>query len=85
MVKIRLLDGDDEVDKEEAFITVEKYGSGFAVLLLSQDGRKIPQPFVLFLEPDSKGKLILSLAQSPSPDFVRRNDVTNTIVVNPSH
>ena len=83
MVKIRLLD-DDEVDYEEAFITVEKHGSGFAVALLGEDGVRISQPFILFLEPNSQGKLVLSLATSPSPDFVCRNELTSTIVVNPS-
>ena len=84
MVKIRLLDDDDGVDHEEAFITVEKHGLGFAVVLLSEDGLKIGQPFVLFLEPDSQGKLVLTLATSPSADFIQRNEVTNTIVVNPA-
>ena len=82
MVKIRLLDDQNALVENEAFLTLEKHGHGFAVTLLDLDGDKIGQPFVLFLEPDSEGKLVLSLAQSPSPDFVQRNEVTNTIVVN---
>ena len=85
MVKIRLLDDDNEVDEKEAFITVEKYGSGFAVLLLDGEGCKIAQPFILFLEPGSNGKLKLSLASSPSDDFVERNHLLNQISVSPSH
>ncbi len=83
MVKIRLLD--EVPDDEEAFITLERHEDGFAVMLVDSDGNKIAQPFVLFLKPDLEGKLTLSLALTPSPDFVQRDDVTNTIAVNPSY
>ena len=84
MVKIRLL---DEVpnDDEEAFITVERHKDGFAVVLVNSDGDQVRQPFILFLEPNAEGKLVLSLAGSPNPDFVHRGELTNTILVNPSH
>ena len=84
MVKIRLFDGVHD-DDEEAFLTLERHGSGFAITLVDLDGDRISQPFVLFLEPNSQGKLVLSLATSPSPDFIQRNEVTNTIAVNPSY
>ena len=83
MVKIRLL---DEVpnDDEEAFIAVERHKDGFAVVLVDSDGDQVDRPFILFLEPNAEGKLVLSLAGSPNPDFVHRGELTNTIVVNPS-
>ena len=85
MVKIRLSD-DLEVPVEDvAFLVLERRKDGFAVTLVDSDGDKILHPFVLFLEPDSRGKLALSLATSPSPDFVQKNDRTNTITVNPAH
>ncbi len=84
MVKIRLL---DEVpnDDEEAFITVERHKDGFAVVLVDSDGDQIVQPYILFLEPDLSGRLTLSLATSPSEDFVVRHREKHTILVNPSH
>ena len=84
MVKIRLFD-DDEVDKSEAFLALVKHSHSFAIVLKDIDGDEIIQPFILFLKPDSEGKLVLSLASSPNPDFVQRNEGTNAIVVNPSH
>ena len=85
MVKITLLDDPDAPVEDEAFLTLERHGDDFAVVLVDSDREQIAQPFVLFLKPDSQGKLILSLATSPNPDFVQKNDGTNTIVVNPSH
>ena len=85
MVKIRLLDDPEVPVEDEAFLTLERRNDGFAVVLLDSDDDKISQPYVLFLEPDSQGKLTLSLATSPSPDFVQKNDRTNTIAVNPAH
>ncbi len=85
MVKIRLLDDPDGTDKEEAFLTLEKHCGGFAVVLVDSDGDRIAQPFVLFLEPDLRGKLILSLATSPNEDFIDVDEGTSTIRVNPSH
>ena len=85
MVKIRLLDGPDGPDKEEAFLALEKHGGGFAVVLVDSDGDRIAQPFVLFLEPDLRGKLMLSLASTPNNDFINVEEGTDTIRVNPSH
>ncbi len=85
MVKIRLLDDPEGPDKEEAFLTLEKYGGGFAVVLMDSDGDRIAQPFVLFLEPDLRGKLILNLASFPNEDFIDVSEATSTIRVNPSH
>ena len=85
MVKIRLLDGPDGPDKEEAFLALEKHDGGFAVVLADSDGDKITQPFVLFLKPDSTGRLVLSLATTPNPDFIARNPRSNAITVNPAH
>ena len=85
MVKIRLLDDPEVPVEDKAFLTLERRNDGFAVVLLDSDDDKISQPYVLFLEPDSQGKLTLSLATSPNPDFVHRNDGTNTITVNPAH
>jgi len=85
MVKIRLLDDPDAPVEEEAFLTLIRHKDGFAVVLVDGDGDQVRQPFILFLEPDSQGKLVLSLATSPNPDFVHRNDGTNTITVNPAH
>ena len=84
MVKIRLL---DEVpnDDEEAFIIVERYKDGFVIVLVNADGDRISKPFILFLEPNAEGKLALSLAGFPNPDFVVQNPISNTILVNPSH
>ena len=84
MVKIRLL---DEVpnDDEEAFITVERHKDGFTIVLVNADGDRVNEPFILFFELNVEGKLVLSLAGSPNPDFVVRNPISNTIVVNPSH
>ena len=84
MVKIRLL---DEVpnDDEEAFITVERHKDGFAVVLVDSHGDQIVRPYILFLEPDLSGRLALSLATSPSEDFVVRQREKHTILVNPSH
>ena len=84
MVKIRLFD-DDEVDNSEAFLALVKHSHGFAIVLKDIDGDEISQPFILFLEPDSTGKIMLSLAASSNGDFVNKSDVTNTIRVNPSH
>ncbi|KKN66143.1 hypothetical protein LCGC14_0474330 [marine sediment metagenome] len=84
MVKIRLLD-DEEVDKSEAFLDLVKHKSGFAIVLEDGDGDTVPAPFVLFLEPNSEGKLTLSLAASPREDFIVRDATTNAILVNPSH
>ena len=84
MVKIRLFN-DEEVDKSEAFLDLVKHESGFAVVLKDIDGDTIAGPFVLFLEPNEEGRLTLSLAASPSDDYVERNAATNTIRVNPSH
>ena len=85
MVKIRLLDGPDAPVEDEAFLTLKRFKEGFAVVLVDSDGDKVSAPFILFLEPDSQGKLTLSLAQSPNSDFVQRNEETNTIAVNPAH
>ena len=85
MVKIRLLDDPDVPVEEEAFLTLIKHKDGFAVVLVDGDGDQVSQPYILFLEPDSQGKLVLSSATSPNPDFVQRGELTNTIVVNPSH
>lgn len=85
MVKIRLLDDDEEMDESEAFLDLVKHNSGFAVVLKDGNGVTVPAPFVLFLEPDpNSGKLTLSLASSPNSNFVQRSEQTNTIVVNPS-
>ena len=84
MVKIKLFD-DEEVDKSEAFLDLVKHGPGFALVLTDGDGVVISQPFILFLEPNSSGKITLSLAASPNGDYVDRSDITNTIRVNPSH
>ena len=86
MVKIRLL-GDPEVPVEdEAFLALERHAAGgFAVVLVDLDGDKIGQPYILFLQPNSQGKLTLSLATSPNPNFVHRGELTNTVAVNPSH
>ncbi|KKK48350.1 hypothetical protein LCGC14_3146000 [marine sediment metagenome] len=84
MVKIKLFD-DEEVDKSEAFLDLVKHGPGFALVLTDGDGVVISQPFILFLEPNSSGKITLSLAMSPNGDYVDRSDITNTIRVNPSH
>ena len=73
------------MDKSEAFLDLVKHESGFAVVLKDIDGDTIGGPFVLFLEPNLEGKLTLSLATSPNPDFVHRDELTNAIVVNPSH
>ena len=85
MVKIRLLDEEVPNDDEEAFLTLERHDRGFAVVLVDSDGDKIGQPFVLFLEPNLEGKLFLSLALSPSIDFIARNPISNTITLDPSH
>ena len=81
MVKIRLL---DEVpnDDQEAFITVERHKDGFAVVLVDADGDQVSQPYILFLKPDFSGRLALSLATSPSEDFVVRDKEERTILVN---
>ena len=84
MVKIRLLDDPDAPDEEEAFLTLEKHGDGFVVALVDSDGDKVGAPFVLFLEPNSQGKLVLILASSVNDDFIARSTLNNTIVVNPS-
>ena len=84
MVKIRLFD-DEEVDKLEAFLDLVKHESGFAVVLKDTNGDTICAPFVLFLEPNLEGKIALSLATSPNTDFVHRDELTNAIVVRPSH
>ena len=84
MVKIRLFD-DEEVDKSQAFLKLVKHNSGFAIVIEDELGDAIRQPFVLFLEPGASGKIALSLAHSPNPDFVEKGGVTNTILVNPSH
>ena len=84
MVKIRLLDDPDAPEEEEAFLTLERHGIGFAVALVDSDGDKVGQPFVLFLEPGVDGKLKLILAASPNEDFVEKNHILNQIVVNPT-
>ena len=84
MVKIRLLDDPQAPVEDQAFLTLEHHGNGFAVALVDSHGDRITAPFVLFLKPDSQGKLVLSLATSPNPDFVCRNELTNAIAVNPS-
>ena len=85
MVKIRLLDGVQDDDDEEAFLALERHDGGFAVALVDSDGDKIDQPFILFLKPNSQGKLTLNLALTPSQDFVQRDGVTNAIALNPAH
>ena len=84
MVKIRLF-YDEEVDKSEAFLDLVKHGPGFALVLTDGDGVVISQPFILFLEPDSLGRLALSLATSPGEDFVVRDKEKRAILVNPAH
>ena len=85
MVKIRLLEDLEAPDEEQAFLTLERHGGGFAVALVDSNGDKIGQPFVLFLKSNSEGKLTLNLAFHPDPGFVQRDGVTNTIVVNSSY
>ena len=84
MVKIRLLGDPDVLKEEEAFLTLERHKKGFAVVLVDADGDKIARPFVLFLEPNAEGKLVLSLASTPNPDFITCNPISNTITVNPA-
>ena len=85
MVKIRLLDDPDAPVEEEAFLTLERHDKGFTVVLVDSDGDQIAQPYVLFLQPDLQGKLVLSLATSPNSDFVQKNEGSNTIMVNPAY
>ena len=85
MVKIRLLDDREAPVEEEAFLALERHGDGFAVVLLNTDGDKVIAPFVLFLEPNSVGRLTLSLAASPNGDYVDRSNITNAIQVNLAH
>ncbi len=85
MVKIRLLDDPDAPVEEEAFLTLIRHKDGFAVVLVDGDGDQVSQPFILFLEPDSLGRLALSLATSPSEDFVVRDKEKRAILVNPAH
>ncbi len=85
MVKIRLLDGPDVPDEEEAFLTLKRHKDGFAVVLVYENGDQIAQPFVLFLKPHISGRLTLTLASFPNPDFVQKDGETNTIAMNPSH
>ncbi|KKL57452.1 hypothetical protein LCGC14_2235260 [marine sediment metagenome] len=85
MVKIRLLDDPEVPVEDKAFLALERHEDGFAVVLVDSDGDKISQPFVLFLEPNSEGKLALSLATTPNPNFISRNSISNAITVNPSH
>ena len=86
MVKIRLFD-DEEVDKSEAFLALEKHKSGFAVVLRDRNGGAVGAPYVLFLEPAPEtGKITLSLASSANEDYVERSGTPNeTIKVTPSH
>ena len=85
MVKIRLLDDPDVPVEEEAFLTLERHKDGFAVVLVDSDGDQIVQPYILFLEPGVDGKLKLSLASSPSDDFVEKNHLLNQIAISPSY
>ena len=85
MVKIRLLDDSDLSEVQEVFLSLERHGDGFALAITDGDGIKVTAPFILFLEPNATGKLALNLATSPNSDFVLQDELTNSIVVDPSH
>ena len=84
MVKISLLDNPEAPEMLKAFISLERHGSGFAVVITDEAGDKHSQPFILFLKTNVEGKLRLSLATSPNANFIERNEATNVILEIPT-
>ncbi len=87
MVKIRLLGEPRTEDKLEGFLSLEPHLEGYALVVTDKDGKEVPGPYVLFLEPNPEtGKIMLSLASSVNEDYVERGNTTHgTIRVNLSH